>query len=237
MNGLRTRQTSLFATLLLFVGFTVGCATSDPSEPPPPLTPTDSEPRHAVPNATHLLPIQSWPVDLGLRQRVRIQWGETPAQAARFDAVLEKKGPVLLLVGLDPLARPGFVLRAEADSIAVSNRSGRALPFEPAHMLADVQRVFYPWDTKAVPADILLTETVGVHGLVSRRFERRSRPEDGAILVTFEGGWLLPYHVPRRAIVQNGWHGYTLEVETLEATALPATTDGAKDDTKADTND
>jgi hypothetical protein len=182
-------------------------------------------------NEPRLLPIEAWPIDVSLRQRVRIRWGAGAEEEARFDAVLEKRAGVLLLVGLDPLARPGFVLRAEAGTIEVSNRSGRPLPFDPAHVIADVQRVFYPWNVDGMSPDVRLTETYSGRRVERRTFSRPQHPDSGTIQVSYQEGWLSPSRVPRRAVVRNEWYGYTLEVETLEATPLPP---AARDDSSSD---
>src|ERR1700712_2240085 len=81
--------------------------------------------------------------DFQWRQRVSARW---PSGTQSFDAVLQKRAGELTLVGLSPLGLPGFVFRLnEARELAVENRSGQKLPFEPAYVVADVQRVFFPW--------------------------------------------------------------------------------------------
>ena len=64
------------------------------------------------------------------------------AQAPRSEeAALEKRAGTLMLVGLGPMSRPGFVIRATDAGLDVTNHTGRDLPFDPAYILADVQRV------------------------------------------------------------------------------------------------
>src|SRR5690606_1095695 len=90
-----------------------------------------------------LLPADALTLDVVLRQHVSARWatGET-----EFDAVVQKHEGTLKLVALSPTGQPGFVLTLGPDGeVRVENRTGQELPFRPERILADVQKVYYPW--------------------------------------------------------------------------------------------
>jgi len=211
----KTRTLHAVATAIAIAAL-LGCATGIGGDAPHATEAPASAERSA--ESVQLLPIEAWPRDVSLRQRVEIHWGEDDAQSARFEAVLEKRDGTLMLVGLGPMSRPGFVIRATDDGLDVTNRMGRELPFDPAHILADVQRVFYPWDREVT--DVVIEETFEADRLVERRFRRSSGEPSGTIRVAFEPGWYAALGVPRSARVENGWFGYTIVVETFEANLL-----------------
>lgn len=191
-----------------------------------------------------LLPVSAWREDVFLRQRVTIDW---PGESARFDAVLEKRGDRLRLVGLGPMSIPGFVLTLEDGRVEVENRTGRPLVFDPRHILADVQRVFFPWhprDARAARPDVTRTfersgqrivERFAAGELVARDFlsAAAAAPDgtagedaDVSIAVRYDG-WHANPRVPRKARVEHRRLDYRLEVETLEARHLGDPPDGA----------
>lgn len=204
--------------------------------------------------ALALLPVDAWAGSRILRQRVRVEW---PSGGDSFDAVLQRRPGELALIGLGPMNLMGFRLALVAGGPASAagpssegegapklefeNRSGRALPFSPAHILADVQRVFYPWlpdpwlpePGRRTPEDCPGgCERSGRHGAVAvwerrlvghlaeRRFVIAGRPDAGEVRIRY-ADWQGEPAVPRRVELENGWFGYRLTIETLEATALP----------------
>lgn len=184
--------------------------------------------------ALALRPVDDWPRRQMLRQRVRIEWSQGEEG---FDAVLQKRPGELALIGLGPMNLVGFRLALVAkqgvggptDRIDFENRSGRELPFSPAHMLADVQRVFYPWiEAEAGCGDcersgrrggleVWEREESGV--LAERRFGLVGFPEEGLVRIRY-ADWRGDPAVPRSVEVDNAWFGYRLRIETLETTAL-----------------
>lgn len=159
------------------------------------------------------------PFDFSWRQSVSIDWGEG-AQA--FEAVLQKQGDTLQLVGLGPMGRPGFVITQNAEGVTLDNRSGRELPFEPEYMLADVQRVVFPWASPVDAGfeggraferlDVAVAESYRAGVLVERSFERLDAPGRGRAHVTYLG-W--DGDAPSEAMLDNRWFGYVLRVTTL----------------------
>src|SRR5690554_6511149 len=73
-----------------------------------------------------LLPAEALVDDIFLRQSVPDEWsnGET-----RFEAIVQKEGVRLQLVGLSPAGQIGFIFTLQGGEISVENRAGRTLPF------------------------------------------------------------------------------------------------------------
>ncbi|MBY0400204.1 DUF3261 domain-containing protein [Myxococcota bacterium] len=226
--------------------------------------------------ALALLPVDAWLGHRILRQRVRVEW---PSGGESFDAVLQHRRGELALIGLGPMNLVGFRLALveggtppaddptspggpPADErdvagpgtqrIEFENRSGRALPFSPAHILADVQRVFYPWlpepwlpepmsseqgspePGRAAPADCPGgCERSGRPGAVAvweRQIEGRLVERRFGLPGRLEAGevriryadWRGEPAFPGRVELENGWFGYRLTIDTLESTPIAA---------------
>lgn len=181
--------------------------------------------------ALALLPVDAWPTQRVLRQRVRIEWS---GGNESFDAVLQRRPGELSLVGLGPMNLVGFRLSLLAagpgsggpDALEFENRSGRALPFSPAHILADVQRVFYPWlrelpdcrscERSGRRESVVVWEKLADDRLVERRFEIPAAREAGDVRIRY-ADWQGDPAVPRQVVVENGWFGYRITIETLES--------------------
>ena len=182
--------------------------------------------RPPVPPAA-LLPASALDFDFQWRQRVSARW---PSGTQSFDAVLQKRDRELILVGLSPLGLPGFVLRLrESGVLDVENRTGKSLPFEPAYVLADVQRVFFPW--LAAPAvgwsgeqsgqrgDALVRERYESGRLVTRSFQRQTPGGLERVTVRYTQQPSAA-DAPASAELQNELLGYSLHIDTLEQTRL-----------------
>lgn len=189
--------------------------------------------------ALALQPVDAWRATQILRQRVRIEW---PGGSDAFDAVLQRRPGELALVGLGPMNLVGFRLALVAvgsedgrvEKVELENRSGRDLPFSAAHILADVQRVFYPWIETSDPAgsveggDCAVCERSGRWGpiavwergspgrLVERRFAIADAVDAGEVRVRY-ADWQGEPAFPKRVDLENGWFGYRLQIETLES--------------------
>ena len=168
----------------------------------------------------NLLPVGALREDLVMKQSVSLRWQD---REESFEAVLQKRGNELLLVGLGPMNTVGFSLTLDDRGVTFENRTGRELPFLPERILADVQRVFYPWieedsicsncRREAMRAGLEIRERIGDDFLEERRFSVSGRPERGELVVRYEG-WIDGFSVPRRAILSNGWFGYELTIDT-----------------------
>ncbi len=209
-----------------------GCTTFRAPEPAAEATPPFRE---------VLLPVSALPVDLLLRQRVSIRWSDGEES---FEAVLQKRDSQLLLLGLGPMNAVGFSLSLDEAGVHFENRSGRPLPFEPERILADVQRVFYPWiesggldddgagcrncRRQASRGGFEVEEQFADYALELRRFrlheasERVSRggaKAEAEILVRYER-WHVDGVVPLRATLTNGFFDYVLTIDTSSVERL-----------------
>ncbi|HEB91617.1 MAG TPA: DUF3261 domain-containing protein [Deltaproteobacteria bacterium] len=177
------------------------------------------------PLAEKLLPVDRLAGSLWLRQHVTVRWS---GGEEAFDAVLQKREGRLLLLGLGPMNTPGFRLELGREGVVFENRSGRPMPFQPEHILADVQRVFYPWIDgpdcsgcvrRARRSGLDVVERIGDRHLEERRFRDSAHPDRGEIVIRYET-WRKGESVPTRVNLHNAWYGYALEIETLASETL-----------------
>lgn len=178
-----------------------------------------------------LLPAEALPETFVLRQTVTVRWTDEAGQAdtASFDAVIQRQGGSLLLLGLGPMGRVGFTLSLVKGKISFENRTGRNLPFDPERMLADVQRVYYPWlDATPECGDCVRTGRRGgfaieEHHEQGRITRRRFVPlaksamgagEAGGIEVLYSGEPAFGGVLRDARLLHEGF-GYEIELETL----------------------
>ncbi len=150
-----------------------------------------------------------------------------------FDAILQRLGENVTLIGLGPGGTKAFVLRQSAAGIDFKALMPNQLPFPPRFILVDVQRTFLP----LLPAperdgqrSFILHEAdkdaehVDEVWLNGRRVERRYRRVDGAPGGTIVIRYGAPDADGRPGLVtfDNPWFGYTLTIETVDATTLAA---------------
>ena len=195
----------------------LGCAGVDRGPSASPMR----DPAKADPFAHSLLPVSDLQPDLLMRQRVTIAWKD---REESFEAVLQKRGDVLLLLGLGPMNAVGFSLTLDDRGVEFENRTGRAMPFDPERILADVQRVFYPWlgdassclecERRGIREGLEVVERIGPSGLVERRFTPADPPQSRSIVITYQPTWLEDGLVPTLAVLRNDSAGYELTVET-----------------------
>lgn len=206
-NRSRVNAWLLGATLL-----TVACASGAPPS-------RDASTQREYPGT--LRPPAALGTDFQWRQQVTAKW---PQGTRSFDAVLSKSGDELLLVGLGPMDTPGYVLRLDAQAqLHFENHTGEEMRFNPRYVLLDVQRVFYPWfpeglksGTREVSVDQEhVTETWKDGVLTERTFQRLDNDPPGKITVTYVG-WKPGSRAPERAVLNNGWFGYSMTIETFE---------------------
>ncbi len=187
-----------------------------------------------------ILPAAALADDLLLQQRITIRWEDGEES---FDSVLQKRGSTLVLMGLGPMNRVGFVLSLDDGGVQFENRSGREMQFRPERILADVQRVFYPWlaqdsacfacERREIRGGLEIRERIGAEFLEERRFALVAQPDRGEIVIRYSG-WRDWHHssdraesevdakgeatlVAQRVVMTNAWFDYELTVETMAA--------------------
>jgi hypothetical protein len=166
------------------------------------------------------------PIDFIWRQHVTATWKEG---SESFDAVLQKRGDTLLLMGLSPIGTPGFVLELRGKNISLRNRTGRPLPFPPRYIIADIQRAFFPWLTppptgfsgvrSGIYRDLSIREVYQVGRLRSRAFRRKRAPSQEAVRLEYRG-WSDGRDAPAKVILTSDAFGYTLVIETTSQQRL-----------------
>lgn len=185
-----------------------------------------TQPAAAGERQTSLRPVSALPFDFMWRQRVDAHW---PTGDQAFEAVLQKQQGELTLLGLSPMGLPGFVLTLRADgSLRIENRMGQPLPFEPAYIMADVQRVFYPWLGPVPPAfDGERSGVVGdqqvrelyEHGALRERTFTPIGAEGDQVYVRY-GDRAKGADAPHKVRLENATRRYALDIETFSQERL-----------------
>ncbi len=204
-------------TISVFMVLSVAGCSSEPRTP--------AQHERTTPALGELRPPSELGSDFQWRQHVTAKW---PNGTRGFEAVLSKEGDKLVLVGLGPMDTPGFVLTvASSGKLTVENNTQQPIPFDPKFVLLDVQRAFYPWfpspldngQRTVTTDDDIVTEAWSNGNLDRRVFTRVTGNPAGALVVSYSG-WLPGNRAPRRAVLRNGWFGYTLTIETVDQTSF-----------------
>lgn len=160
--------------------------------------------------------------DFMARQRLR---GTARGREVGGEVVLQKQGEALTLIGMTPFGTKAFVAQQKAGETTVQVLAPEGkLPFPPRFMLLDVNRVQFIGLPGAPLADGTHRGELGEErvsevwqggALLERRFERADGRPAGAIVITYEGG-MKDGVLPPRILLDNGWFGYQIAVETLQ---------------------
>ncbi|MEC7583737.1 MAG: DUF3261 domain-containing protein [Planctomycetota bacterium] len=165
--------------------------------------------------------------DVVLRQYVSAEWGD--GESRGFDAALQKSGNELVILGLSPMGSVGFAITQSGADVELRDTDEAQMPLPPRFILLDAQRAFYPWlpgspesrpdgQHQAVVDGELVFEEWAEGRLQERRFTRLDGEPPGVITVNYT--WVPDRLAPKRVVLENGWFGYRLTVETLEETVL-----------------
>ena len=169
-------------------------------------------------------------VEVVWQQRVTAAWREGPDGALRergFDAAVQRRDDTLTVLGLSPMGSVGFSIVQGPDGIRVEQRGDERLGVPPRFVLLDVQRTFFPWLGEAAAdgeragrvADEEVRERWRDGRLVERTFARVDGEPAGEIAITYEWG-RADWAAPTRAVLDNGWFGYRLTIDTHAETRL-----------------
>jgi uncharacterized protein DUF3261 len=202
-----TLASKRFAAAILLVG----CASRSPERPPlPPYTGPLDFPTGGV-------------ADFFDQQKIVATY---EGHSFGFDAVLQKRGNELTLLGLTPFGSRAFIVTQKGVDVSFQNYVGASLPFRPQYMLIDVHRVFlqtgppgdaapYEGGRTFSSADENVTERWHDGRLVQRSYARIDGRPPGAIVVDYEGGVGDDARPPHHVVLTNGWYGYRLDITTL----------------------
>ncbi len=97
------------------------------------------------------------PGNFSWRQRVELRFA---GRTRVFDAVLEKSGTRLSLVGLAPFGGVLLAVSLDGSRVSVSGPLAATLPFPPEYLLRDVERCYFPVFDAGSPADGVRTRVV-----------------------------------------------------------------------------
>ena len=158
----------------------------------------------------------------------------SPAREEGFDAAVQKRGARLTVIGLAPWGSRAFTLVQDGKAVTFTKELDEELPFPPEAILQDLHRAWFKgWTgaarpdgthTSRAPDGETITERWEAGRLFERRFARQDAPGPNGpaaeIVVTYGEGLADLGAPPRQVVLDNGWFGYRLEVETLEARRL-----------------
>lgn len=177
-----------------------------------------------------LRPPSAFAGDFLWRQQLLARFG---MRKLGFQAVVQKQADKLTLIGLGPAGSKAFVLSQTGEQVTFRSHMPRKMPFPPRFILIDIQRAWLKLSPEATRpdgthtidlGDETLQETWRGGRLVRRSFVRKDGKPKGQILVTYEASTALNPTAagakPGVVVLSNGWFGYELRIETLEARPL-----------------
>lgn len=158
--------------------------------------------------------------DLVVEQHVEIA---KDGRGGAFDAVLQKRGDELIVVGLGPLGVRAFVIRQQGAEVTSEQRIGPKPPFPARNVVIDVHRAFFkrleiteagePDGSRSGQLDGEEVVEIWKSGeLVERRFTRPSEMA-GAVRVSYGPGCRTDRCEPSSVRLVNEWFGYELRIE------------------------
>jgi len=165
--------------------------------------------------------------DFLVRQNLAIhaRRGDQPVDG-QFDAVLQKQGDTLLIIGFGPMNVKAFTLSQRGDRIEFTQFVGPELPFSPRDMLVDVHRVFfkrlpppaagYSGTVRGELDGETVAETWQDGQLRATAFTRPGSQLHGAVRVELGPGCAPARCEPSSATLRNEWFGYTLAIANDE---------------------
>jgi hypothetical protein len=162
--------------------------------------------------------------DFLMRQKLDVSW---LALKFSFEAVVQKQGDVLTVIGMTPFGTKAFVLTQTGTVVEFEKLIDRDMPFPPEYILQDITRAFFydvelPWGLVGADGgnatEIHEENVQDVYedgALTLRTFTRTSGEPAGEIRIEYEGG-MKSGVPPKRLVFENGWFGYRLEIKTVQ---------------------
>ena len=153
---------------------------------------------------------------------IKTQHDGKPVEA-ELDAVLQKQGDTLLIVGFGPMNAKAFTLTQRGDRIEFAQFMGPELPFSPRNIIVDVHRVYFkrlPSPTEPGYSGVIrgeldgesVVETWKEGQLRGSVFTRPGSKHKGAVRVELGPGCEPVRCEPESATLSNEWFGYTLAI-------------------------
>ena len=169
--------------------------------------------------AEHALPVPHVYEPLGrdffLRQNVVARFD---SEERRFEVVLESHCDELRLVGLTGFGMRIFSARHSGDGLEVESFAGQPLPFAPARVLRDVERVFFRSPSAPENGErvvVFAGERVVEHWqagrLQARSIAVSDDPSDPALRIRYSGA-IDASGISERVDLSNELFGYSLAI-------------------------
>lgn len=164
------------------------------------------------------------PTDFMVRQTITIHARRDGKPVdGEFDAVLQKTGDRLLIVGFGPMNVKAFTIMQRGDRIEFAQFMGPELPFSPRNIVLDVHRVFFkrlPSPADPSYSGVQRGELDGEHTeetwqdgqLREVVFTRPSGKLHGSVRIDLAPGCRPSACEPESATLHNEWFDYTLEI-------------------------
>ncbi len=161
--------------------------------------------------------------DFLVRQHVTVHARRAGQPASgQFDAIVQKQGDTLLIVGFGPMNVKAFVLEQRGDRIEFTQFYGPPLPFSPRNAVVDVHRVFFKHLPPPAPGfagtlrgelDGETVEETWRSGELRRAvFTRSGGALRGGVTVELGPGCTPAACEPASAALRNDGLGYALEI-------------------------
>jgi hypothetical protein len=198
---------------VLVAAMAMGCLASSPSKPP-------ATPQLSYPGT--LRDPGSSPHDFMVRQHAKGNYAE---RAISFEAVVQKSKDKLIVLVLTPYGSRALLIEQTGAHVRTEKFIDRELPFDPAFILLDVQRVFLKgqpsspappegWSESEIDGERVRERWEGGR-LHERQYTRLDGTPEGTIVVRYEGGF-VPGTKPPSILLDNGWFGYSMRLETSD---------------------
>lgn len=148
-------------------------------------------------------------------------------ETASFEAVLQKQGETLTMVGLTPFGSRAFVAHQTGRVVKLDEvQAGQQLPFPPEFIFLDVNHCFFVGLSTTAAADgwhnqQLGGETIADQWQSGRLLQRvfRSGSSTSPITIRYGGGF-IPGTAPTDVELVNGRFNYRLTIKTLQSETL-----------------
>jgi hypothetical protein len=162
--------------------------------------------------------------DFMVRQSIAIRaQHEGKPVDGQLDAVLQKQGDTLLIVGFGPMNVKAFTLTQRGDRIELEQFLGPELPFSPRNVIVDVHRILFkrlPAPTEPGYSGVLrgeldgetVEETWREGQLRATAFTRPGSTLAGAVRIELGPGCTPARCEPETAALTNEWFDYSLTI-------------------------
>jgi hypothetical protein len=177
-----------------------------------------------------LLPPASLARDFMVRQSLSVSvLRDGKREGGKFDAVLQKRGDTLLVLGLGPMSTRAFSIEYRGGAIQFEQKFGPRLPIAPRAILVDVERVYLahlPTPVEGFTGRLtgtlggeLVTEDWAAGTLMKRWFERPDRFKE-PLTIELGAGYTTALADPHRIVLHNPWVGYDVTITSDGAEAI-----------------